>query len=119
MNEQGWILEFYRDASGSEPVREFIAGIQPRMRVRLERALQRLEQEGMRLGMPHARPLAGYRFWELRVQAAGDIARVFYFAYSGRRLVLLHAFMKKDRKTPRQELETAERRYQDYLGRRA
>jgi phage-related protein len=67
--------------------------------------------------MPYARPVVGYTFWELRVQSAGDIVRVFYIARVGRRIVLLHGFMKKDRKTPRQELTTAQRRLEDLMRR--
>jgi phage-related protein len=36
--------------------------------------------------------------------------RVFYFALSGRRILLLHAFLKKSQQTPRRELEIAARR---------
>jgi phage-related protein len=54
--------------------------------------------------------------WELRV--TGSLQhRVFYFAASGRTLVLLHAFAKKTPKTPSTELETAKRRMTEYLRR--
>lgn len=62
------------------------------------------------LGMPLARPVVSQRFWELRAQVAGNIVRVFYFAVSGRGIVLLHGFVKKDQKTPRAEIATAARR---------
>jgi phage-related protein len=67
--------------------------------------------------MPLARPVTGERFWELRVQTAGNIVRVFYFALRGRRIMLLHGFVKKDRKTPRAELQVARRRYDEVVRR--
>jgi phage-related protein len=66
------------------------------------------------LQMPHARPVAGQRgLWELR---AGAI-RLFYFAHTGQRFIVLHGFRKKSRKTPRREIVTAERRRSEFLER--
>ncbi|MBL7065171.1 MAG: type II toxin-antitoxin system RelE/ParE family toxin [Anaerolineae bacterium] len=73
-------------------------------------------QEGDYLGMPHVRNIEGHRkLWELRVQVAKSAYRVFYFAHTGRRFVMLHAFLKKTRKTPRQEIAIAERRMEKML----
>jgi len=66
--------------------------------------------------MPLARRMAGYKFSELRVQASGNNVRVFYFFVTGRRIVLLHAFLKKSRHTPRRELEIAARRLAEMVG---
>ena len=41
--------------------------------------------------------------------------RLFYFAYTGRQFIILHAFRKKGQKTPRKEIETAERRMKRFL----
>ncbi len=66
--------------------------------------------------MPHAAPVTGYDFHELRIQFASDTARIFYIAMTGRRLVLLHAFTKKTQKAPRSELETAQKRLANLRG---
>ena len=63
-----------------------------------------------------ARPVRG-KLWELRIQSGRNIYRIFYFAHTGRRFVLLHTFQKKTRKTPRKELAIAERRLNDVLAR--
>jgi phage-related protein len=60
--------------------------------------------------MPIARPVTGYRFWELRIQAGRSNVRVFYFFQSGRRILHLHAFHKKSQQTPRRELDIAAKR---------
>ncbi len=60
------------------------------------------------------RKLAGREFWELRTGVSGDIYRTFYFAYTGRKFVLLHAYQKKSQKAPKKELEVAEERMKDY-----
>ena len=51
--------------------------------------------------------------FELRIKAAEGIARVFYCTVVGRRIVMLHQFVKKSDKTPRKELETARRRMKE------
>jgi phage-related protein len=45
--------------------------------------------------------------WELREESATNIYRVIYFFFTGRRIVLLHGFQKKTRRTPRNEIEIA------------
>jgi len=57
------------------------------------------------------------KLWELRVQAGRKAYRVIYFAWTGQRFILLHAFLKKSAKTPRQELTIAEARLTDFLSR--
>jgi len=46
----------------------------------------------------------------LRAKAAGSIARAFYITVTGRRVVILHAFVKKSDKTPQGALEIARNR---------
>jgi phage-related protein len=55
----------------------------------------------------------GGGLFELRIKAAEGIARVFYCTVVGRRIVVLHEFVKKSDKTPRKELETARRRMKE------
>jgi len=43
----------------------------------------------------------------MRLSGPNTIARVIYVAASGRRVVVLHAFVKKTEKTPRRALEIA------------
>ena len=80
------------------------------LRARLIRLLEAVENVGLEtLRVPHVRHLEG-KLWELRVRAEGDIARGIYVTTTGRRVVVLHVFAKKSRKTPRRALETARER---------
>ncbi len=81
-----------------------------KLSARLVRLLEVVEKVGLvKLRAPHARHLEG-KLWELRVKADGGIARGIYVTASGRRVVVLHVFVKKSRKTPRRALETAAER---------
>ena len=74
---------------------------------RFIRYAERMETYGPDLGMPHTRAMGGGLF-ELRLSSREGIARVFYCTVVGRRIVMLHQFVKKTDKTPRKELEIAE-----------
>lgn len=80
------------------------------MRARFVRVAELLEDMGpQRVGLPHIRPLDG-KLWEMRMQGRDGIARAVYAAVRGRRLLVLHVFVKKTQTTPRSALETARKR---------
>ena len=62
--------------------------------------------------MPHTRAM-GAGLFELRLKAGEGIARVFYCTLVGRRIVMLHQFVKKTEKTPPKELSIARRRMKE------
>ena len=78
------------------------------------RYADRMEQFGPDLGMPHTRAM-GQGLYELRIKAAEGIARVFFCATAGRRIVVLHLFTKKSEKTPPRELRVAMRRMKEVI----
>jgi phage-related protein len=61
------------------------------------------------VGLPHVRPLEG-KLWEMRMQGRDGISRAVYAAMHGRKLLVLHVFVKKTQTTPRKALETARKR---------
>jgi phage-related protein len=70
------------------------------------RMVELLMDFGPNIGMPHSRPLGGGLF-ELRPRGRGGIGRAFYCFSVGRRIVILHAFIKKTQETPEQALRIA------------
>ncbi len=68
-----------------------------------------LEEFGANLGMPHTRAM-GDGLFELRVKGKEGIARVFYCTMIGKKIIVLHSFIKKTEKTPQKELEIARKR---------
>ncbi len=62
---------------------------------------------GWPVGMPVARPLSG-GLYEVRTNLTGNrISRVIFYIDANRRMVLLHGFIKKTRRTPAGDLELA------------
>lgn len=64
------------------------------------------------LGEPHTKAF-GDGLFVLRRKGAEGIARVFHCTLVGRRIVMLHSFVKKTSKTPMQELKIAESRLKE------
>ena len=92
-----------------------MAALPVSLRARLLRLLETVENVGLEaLRAPHVRHLEG-KLWELRVRAEGGTARGIYVTAVGRRLVVLHVFAKKSRKTPRRALATARERMRQVI----
>lgn len=87
-----------------------------KLRARLIRLLEAVENVGLEaLRAPHVKHLEG-KLWELRVKAEEGIARGIYMTASERRLVVLHVFVKKSRRTPTRALATARERMKQVTG---
>ena len=104
MADMGWTVET------ASAVDAEIEALPVALRARLLRLLETVENVGLdALRAPHVRHLDG-KLWELRVRAEGGIARGIYVTAAGRRVVVLHVFAKKSRRTPRRALATARER---------
>ena len=97
---------FYRTEAGGEPLREWLRGLLPEDKKRIGEDIKTVEF-GWPIGMPVCKPLAGGVF-EVRTSLAQNrIARVLFYIDKKGRMVLLHGFIKKTRKTPEEDLELA------------
>lgn len=98
---------FYRTATGREPVREWLKALDRGARRIIGEDVKTV-QFGWPLGMPLVRSLGG-GLWEVRSRLRAGIARVIFLA-EGDRMILVHGFVKKSRKTPTKELTLARHR---------
>ena len=76
------------------------------------RLVELLIEYGPNLRLPHSRAFGGGLF-ELRPRGRSGIGRAFYCFLVGKRVVVLHAFIKKAQKTPPEELRMALERMKD------
>lgn len=111
-----WIIDYYKDASGKEIVREFLNSLPLPAKTKAMRLIDTLAERGILLKEPFTRHVRG-KIRELRIKDAQGNIRILYFTYTGRRFVLLHGFIKKTDKTPDREIETAEKRMNDHIKR--
>jgi phage-related protein len=98
---------FYRTAAGNEPVREWLKELPECERKQVGRDIKAV-QFGWPLGLPLVDSL-GDGLWEVRSRLPSRIARTIFFVQD-ETIILLHAFIKKNRTTPDHELDLARRR---------
>lgn len=96
----------------SESVQTVILALPTTLQARYIGLTDRMRVVGANLGEPHTKAL-GDGLFELRLMGAEGIARVMFCTLSGRRIVMLHGFVKKTQKTPRTELAIAMRRMKE------
>lgn len=97
MQAMSYSIHYY-----SEAVQIDLLGMPTTLQARYIGLTDRMRVVGANLGEPHTKAMG-----------AEGIARVMYCTLAGRRIVMLHGFIKKTQKTPRGELETAIRRMKE------
>ena len=83
------------------------------MRAKLVRISNLIESKGLpQVKEPYVKHLQG-KLWEIRVKGRDGIARGIYVTATGRRVVIVRVFIKKNQKTPRTEINLALSRAQE------
>ena len=103
------ILEvfFFKTDMGSEPVRDWLRSLGAADKKTIGEDIKTV-QFGWPLGMPLVDHIDG-DIWEVRSKFDNTIARIL-FATDGGLMILLHGFIKKQKKTPKPDLELAKDR---------
>jgi phage-related protein len=76
------------------------------------RLVELLVEHGPSLRLPHSRAF-GDGLFELRPRGREGIGRAFYCFLVGRRVIVLHAFIKKSQQTPDGDLKLARKRLKE------
>ena len=76
------------------------------------RLIELLSEHGPSLRLPHSRAF-GDGLFELRPRGRSGIGRAFYCFLIGKRVVVLHSFIKKSQETPDRELKLARKRMKE------
>jgi phage-related protein len=104
---------FYRTSGGVEPVRDWLKSLPGGDRQKIGFDLATM-QVGWPVGMPLCRSL-GNGLWEMRSSLSSRrIARILFCVHEGR-IGVVHGFIKKTRKTPRDDIELALKRMKELM----
>ncbi len=98
---------FYKAAHGNEPVREWLKSLRKKDRKTIGEDIKTV-QFCWPIGMPLVRKI-DKDIWEVRSQLGNRIARIMFTTFNNK-MVLLHGFIKKSKKTPPSDLKTTKRR---------
>jgi phage-related protein len=96
-----WSIEYY-----SSDVEKSILDLPDGLLARYLRLTDLMLDFGPNLGMPHTKAIKN-GLYELRVKSKEGIARVFYCTIIGKKIYMLHVFIKKSQKIPKNELKLA------------
>jgi len=103
----GYTVEYYSDA-----VAEEILALPDSLAARYVVLTRRIVAVGPNLGSPHTNAV-GNGLFELRLKGQEGIARVFSCTLVGRRVIVVHSFVKKTQKTPKRDIEIARKRMKE------
>ena len=104
-----WQIRYY-----NQKLEEEILNLPDSFLARYLRLTDLMCEFGANLGMPHTKALNGGLF-ELRVKGKEGIARVFFCTKIGKKIIMLHSFVKKSQKTPKNELRIAKSRMNEVM----
>lgn len=102
-----YIISYYNKAVQSQ-----IIELPDTLAARYVVLTRRMLALGSNLGEPHTKAF-GDGLFELRLKGAEGIARVFFCTLVGKRIVMLHSFIKKSDRTPLREIDVAETRMKE------
>ena len=110
---QRFEVEYFEKEDGTYPAEEFILSQDVKMRAKLFRLLELLEEKGNTLREPYSKSLDDGIF-EIRAKQGSNLTRVLYFFYIGNKIILTNGFIKKSQKTPPSEIDLAKKYRAEY-----
>jgi phage-related protein len=101
----GWAVIF-----GDRRAEKEVSKLADDVRADFLRIVDLVERYGLEeVHEPYVKHLQG-KLWEMRMRGRDGIARAAYVAAHGKRVVVLHAFVKKTQRTPPEAIELALKR---------
>ncbi len=102
-----WQVNYY-----SKNIQEEILNLPDGLLARYLRLTDLMLEFGVNLGLPHTKPVETGLF-ELRLKSKEGIARVFFCTKNGKKIIMLHSFIKKSQKIPKKEIKIAKSRMKE------
>ncbi len=112
------IINFYRNENDICPVEDFLDALSGKQAQKVVWVLRLIEELDVVPGQYLKKLVNTDDIWEVRVQFGGNIFRLLGFFDGATLLILTNGFAKKSQKVPRQEIELATRRKNEYLARK-
>ena len=106
---------FYTEG-GKNPLEEFLNSLPKQAKEKTWTRIELLEEKGNQMSTQYCEKLTGSPLWELKIKSRNSAYRIFYF-FSGKLIILVHGFVKKTEDTPKGDIQLAERRRNEWLGR--
>lgn len=103
-------VTFFSTASGNQPVKKWLKSLNENDRLQMSEAIKAVAS-GWPIGPPIVKPMEGMNdCWEIREKLASRKEGRIIFTLAKNEMFLLHGFIKKSRKTSKQDIGTARSR---------
>ena len=111
------IIEFYKTYDNYCQVEEFLDSLDDKTGAKIIAVLKWIEDQDI-IPAKFFKKLKSTNIYEVRIKYGSNIYRILCFFYKNSIIVLTNGFLKKSQKTPKNEIEKAEKYMQDYLRRK-
>ena len=108
------IIYYKNSINNKIPVLEYINNLDKKNEAKVYKYIEILIENNGYLDEPYSKHITG-KIRELRVEFSKNKHRIFYFAFFGKKIILLHAFLKKTDKTPKKEINKVVENYKDFI----
>lgn len=95
---------FYETSDKKKPVEDFLRSMDKKLQVKTLQEISLLKEFGNELREPYSKALSNGVF-ELRIKQGSNIARVLYFFYFQKKIVITNGFIKKTQKPLQRKLK--------------
>ncbi len=96
-----WAIEFFNDTVEADTL-----SLPAKILAKMLHIFEMIEEHGPNLGKPYTDAF-GNGLFEVRAKGAEGIGRSFFCYASGKKIIILHSFVKKTQKTSKKEIEIA------------
>ncbi len=107
---------FYRKEDSTAPVEVFLDSLKEKVVQKILAVLKLIEELDV-IPDKFFKKLKDTNIWECRIKWESNIYRIFSFYQKKNKVVLTHGIIKKSQKTPKKEIERAEKYRLDYIER--
>ena len=102
-----WKIKFY-----TKSVEQMVNRLEKSINAKMIAIFNMMLEHGPDLGMPYTKAM-GKGLFEIRAKGQAGIARGFFCTITNNTIVILHVFVKKTEKTPKNELDLAQKRMKE------
>lgn len=115
-NKSGFRIVIYEKENGSRPFYDFIENLDISTKADIFYSIDMLKEKGNSIRAPLSKKIDKCIF-ELRIKNKVNNCRILYFFCINRTIVITNGFIKKSNRTPKVELDKANRYMNDWIRR--
>ena len=107
---------YYKALNGRQPALEYFNSLTDKEQAKVISIFMHVKDNEGRVGSEFFKKITKSGIWEVRAQYSSNIFRFLCFKEKGDLVIVAHGFTKKSQRTPKNNIEAAERRMREHKG---